>query len=80
MQFVEPPASAAVGERIVVEGCVGAPEAVVNPSKKNNAWTACAPLLRTNADRVACFGGKPLVAEKSGQACTAPTVTEGPIS
>ena len=79
-QFVDPPASAAVGERLIVSELPGEPEAEVNPAKKNNAWTACVPLLKTNGDRVATFNGHVLRAQHSGEPCIAPSVADGPIS
>ncbi len=78
MQFVDPPADAPIGSRVTPDGFDSAPEAEVNPGKKNNAWTSCVPLLRTNENRVATFNGAVLLAV--GKPCTAPTVANGPIS
>ncbi len=79
-QFIDPPADAVIGERLMVDGFEGLPEAEVNPAKKANPWTACVSLLKTDASKVACFDGKPLRASVCGVACTAPTVAEGLIS
>jgi aminoacyl tRNA synthase complex-interacting multifunctional protein 1 len=66
-KLVLPPAEAKIGERIIVQGLeddfknAPEPQQVNAKKKKNNVWKDLAPLLRTNADGVACFDGKPLV-------------------
>ena len=79
-QFVDPPAEARIGERVIVAGSTGEPDVEVNPAKKVNPWVACVPHLATDAGRVAAFKGQPLIAAECGGRCTAPTVAGGPIS
>lgn len=38
-QFADPPAGAAVGERLTLEGYEGEPDAQVNPGAKKNPWS-----------------------------------------
>lgn len=58
VELVEPPAGAAVGERVFVEGYPGEPDEQLNPKKK--IWEAVYPDLATSSERVACYKGKPL--------------------
>ena len=82
VEFVEPPAGARVGERVACAAIpAGAPwpvPEVINPAKEPNAWAAVAPLLRTDAARVACFDGQPLTT--SAGACVAPRFANAPVS
>eukprot|EP01124_Arcella_intermedia_P028708 TRINITY_DN589_c0_g1_i1.p1 TRINITY_DN589_c0_g1~~TRINITY_DN589_c0_g1_i1.p1 ORF type:complete len:426 (+),score=101.94 TRINITY_DN589_c0_g1_i1:5-1282(+) len=65
VEIVDPPAGSQPGDRITVEGEEGEPDAPINLSDKKNAFTtALQPLLKTNADGVACFKDKPLLAPK----------------
>lgn len=59
VQFVEPPADAAIGERITVEGYDGEP-ATENQVIKKKMLDAIFPDLKTNAAGVACYKGVPL--------------------
>lgn len=55
----DPPAGAAIGERVTVEGFSGEPDEQLNPKKK--IFEQVQPDLATNADLVACFKGVPLM-------------------
>jgi aminoacyl tRNA synthase complex-interacting multifunctional protein 1 len=59
VQFVDPPADAQVGERIVVEGFDGEP-ATENQVLKKKMLDAIFPDLKTNAEGVATYKGVPL--------------------
>lgn len=81
VEFVDPPEGAAVGERITIAGFAEsrdkAPD-LVNPAKKGNPWSAFAPELLTNSERIACYRGIPLAT--SAGPCVAPTQANAPIS
>ena len=81
VQFVEPPAGAAVGERVTCDLIPAhapwpVPE-VINPAKEPNAWASVAGGLQTNGDRAACFSGH--VLRTSAGPCTA-SFANAPIS
>jgi len=59
VQFVEPPDGAEIGERVMVEGFDGEP-ATENQVIKKKMMDAIFPDLKTNADGVATYKGKPL--------------------
>ncbi len=59
-EFVEPPADAAVGERIIVEGFNGDP-ATENQIQKKKMLKKIFPDLKTNEDGVAMYKGLPLM-------------------
>ncbi|KAI3430770.1 hypothetical protein D9Q98_009182 [Chlorella vulgaris] len=60
VELVEPPAGAAIGERLSVEGFdCSQPDEQLNPKKK--VWEAVQPDLATNELRVACYRGLPLL-------------------
>jgi len=40
VEFAEPPADSKAGDRLTCAGFEGEADAVVNPMKKNNPWTA----------------------------------------
>jgi len=67
--FVEPPADAAIGERVMVDGFDGEP-ATENQVIKKKMLDAIFPDLRTDSDGVASYKGVPLTAG-TGK-CTAP--------
>lgn len=77
VEFVEPPEGAPVGERIHFEGLVGEPITPAQVSKKK-VWEACSPLMRTDANRVACVDGVPFMT--SAGPCIAPTVANGSVN
>jgi len=59
VELVNPPADTAPGTVVTVQGITPKPDAQLNPKK--NPWDNVQPLLKTNADGVACFDGTPLV-------------------
>lgn len=59
VQFVEPPAGAAIGERVMVEGYEGEP-ATENQVIKKKMLDQIFPDLRTNSEGIASYKGKPL--------------------
>jgi len=77
VEFVDPPEGAPVGERIHFEGLVGEPVTPAQVQKKK-VWEACAPLMRTDANRVACADGVPFMT--SAGPCIAPTVANGSVN
>jgi len=60
VELVEPPADAALGERVSVEGFIGEADDVLNPKKK--VWETVQPDLATDGQRRACWRGVPLMA------------------
>lgn len=74
VEILRPPASAQIGERVVVPGYEGKPDDVL---KKKNVWESVQPLLRTDDQRRACFRGIPWAIR--GEAVYAETVTNGVI-
>ncbi len=75
VKFVEVPASAQVGDRVVVEGAgVGpvVPPLVPNQIAKKKVFETCAPDLVTDAEGVCRFKGAPFTIAGSGGVCTAP--------
>ena len=76
--LVDPPAGAVIGERLMIDGLTGEP-AKPNQVKKKKMWEAVAVDLKTNADRVACWQGKPLKC-KNGGVCITPTIAGFNIS
>ncbi len=77
-EFVDPPAGAQIGERLMIDGLTGEP-AKPNQVKKKKMWEKVAAELKTNSDRVACWQGKPLKC-KNGGVCTTPSIAGMPIS
>ena len=59
-EFVEPPADAAIGERVFVEGFEGDP-ATENQIGKKKMLDIVFPDLKTNGDGIAAFKGVPLM-------------------
>ena len=78
VEFVDPPAGAKPGDRVVVEGHEG-PVATPAKMKKKKIWPAMAIDLKTNADKVATYKGIPLKVGDLG-VCSAPSVVDGPIN
>jgi methionyl-tRNA synthetase len=72
---LDPPAGAAIGERVTVEGYPGPPDEQLNPKKK--IFEAVAAELATDGARVACYRGVPLMT--AAGPCLAPTVAGGAI-
>ena len=81
VEFVDPPPEAEVGERILPETFEGGSAPLgANQVKKKKVWEEVAPVLATDGDRVATFGGVALVGERCGKACRAPSLPNAPIS
>jgi methionyl-tRNA synthetase len=59
VELCEPPAGAAIGERVTVEGYSGEPDEQLNPKKK--VFEQVQPDLQTNNDLLACYKGVPLM-------------------
>jgi aminoacyl tRNA synthase complex-interacting multifunctional protein 1 len=59
VRFIEPPADAVIGERVVVKGFDGEP-ATENQVIKKKMLEVIFPDLKTNADGVPCYKGVPL--------------------
>ena len=75
-ELVEPPAEAAVGERIFVEGFSG--DALgANQVKKQKAWRNLKPQLSTTGDRIAAWEGRALCTSKGP--CTVKSLINAPL-
>ncbi|WIA39334.1 hypothetical protein OEZ86_005446 [Tetradesmus obliquus] len=59
VELLEPPAGAAIGERVTVEGFSQQPDEQLNPKKK--VFEQVQPDLLTSAELVACYKGVPLM-------------------
>jgi len=75
VEFVEPPAGAANGTRVAVEGFPGEPDEVLNPKKK--VFEAVQPDLLTSEELVACYKGQPLRTPEG--VCTVKSIAGGTI-
>ncbi|CAN1334377.1 Probable methionine--tRNA ligase [Linum perenne] len=75
VELVEPPESAAVGERVKFAGFEGEPDEVLNPKKK--VWETLQVDFKTNSDLVACFKDIPFTT--SGGECKVGTISNGTI-
>ncbi|XP_061714171.1 aminoacyl tRNA synthase complex-interacting multifunctional protein 1 [Cydia pomonella] len=64
VEVLVPPSGAVPGDLVSCEGYPREPEAQLNPKKK--IFETCAPDLKTNADKVACYKGTPLVVPGKG--------------
>lgn len=73
--MVEPPKSAAVGERVTFPGFDGKPDDVLNPKK--GVWETLQVDLHSNADRVACYKDTPFTT--SDGVCTVSSIGGGSI-
>lgn len=77
VEFVDPPAGAVPGERLVPLGQIpdGAPfpvPEIINVAKEGNPWTAVANNFGTNEEKIACWNGFPLMTQAGP--CSAPTL------
>lgn len=73
--MVEPPADAAVGERVTFAGHSGETEASL--SGKSKVWEKLAADLRSNGDLVACYQDVPFMT--SAGVCKVQTIANGEI-
>lgn len=80
--MVAAPAGTSVGERLVLEGedwKSAAPEANVDPKKKNSTWSKVASLLSTNAAKEFVFNGAQRFVSSVGPAAS-PSIANGIVS
>ncbi|XP_028178690.1 aminoacyl tRNA synthase complex-interacting multifunctional protein 1 isoform X1 [Ostrinia furnacalis] len=64
VEVLIPPSEAVPGDLVSCEGYPREPEAQLNPKKK--IFETCAPDLKTNDEKVACYKGNPLVIPGKG--------------
>lgn len=64
VEVLVPPNGAAPGDLVTCEGYPREPEAQLNPKKK--IFETCAPDLKTNDEKVACYKNNPLVVPGKG--------------
>jgi methionyl-tRNA synthetase len=75
VELVEPPESAAVGERVIFAGYSGEPEASL--SGKSKTWEKLAAELHSNGELVACYKDVPFTT--SAGVCKVKTIANGEI-
>ncbi len=73
--MVDPPESAAVGERVTFPGFEGEPDDVLNPKKK--VWETLQVDLQTNTDLVACYKDIPFTT--SAGVCKVASIQSGSV-
>ncbi|KAI8421831.1 hypothetical protein MSG28_009779 [Choristoneura fumiferana] len=73
VEVLIPPSGAQPGDMVSCEGYPREPEAVLNPKKK--IFETCAPDLKTNSDKIACYKGTPLTVPGKGP-IVAPTLKD----
>lgn len=79
VEFVCPPESAKIGDRVVCAGFEGEP-ATENQVVKKKILNAVFPDLKVNADGVAVYKDVPLTTATGGEVCRAETLNDVPIS
>jgi methionine--tRNA ligase beta chain len=77
VELVEPPADAAIGERVFVEGLSGDPVSSTQVKKKKT-WEAVAKELRTGEGGIATWGGKTI--KTAAGPCKVASLVGAPIS
>ncbi|PWA40939.1 methionine--tRNA ligase [Artemisia annua] len=75
VELVEPPAAAAIGERVTFCGFNGEPDDVLNPKKK--VWETLQVDLHTDKDLVACYKDLPFTT--SAGVCKVISISDGTI-
>lgn len=75
VELVEPPAGAAIGERVYVEGFPGEPDEQLNPKKK--IWETVQPDLWSNSECMVCYQGRLLVTPQG--TCRVTSIAGGSI-
>lgn len=75
VELVEPPESAAVGERVTFAGYSGEPEASLNA--KSKTWEKLSADLHSNGELVACYKDVPLTT--SAGVCKVKSIASGEI-
>lgn len=78
VEFVDPPASASPGERIVGLGINTLPLSAKQCDKKK-AFEILSSTLIVDSEGIACWNGVRLVALSSGEVCSTPTLRDCPI-
>ncbi|RVE54034.1 hypothetical protein evm_001437 [Chilo suppressalis] len=73
VEVLIPPNGAIPGDLVTCEGYPRTPEVQLNPKKK--IFETCAPDLKTNREKVACYKGSPLIVLGKGP-IIAPTLTD----
>jgi aminoacyl tRNA synthase complex-interacting multifunctional protein 1 len=73
VEVLIPPTGAVPGDLVSCDGYPREPEAQLNPKKK--IFETCAPDLKTNGDKVACYKGSPLIVTGKGP-IIAPTLKD----
>lgn len=75
VELVEPPQSAAVGERVTFPGFEGEPDDVLNPKKK--VWETLQVDLRTDSELVALYKDVPFTT--TAGICKVSSICDGSI-
>lgn len=78
VEFVDPPAGSAIGERVIIDGTEADADEKINPQKKKNPWKDVVPELSTDGDKQACYAGKPL--RTAAGVCTVPSLDGATLS
>ena len=77
VELVSPPADAAVGERVFIDGLSGEPVSSTQVKKKK-VWESVSKGLKTEEGGVATWDGKEI--KTSGGVCAAASLVGAPIS
>lgn len=75
VELVEPPESAAIGERVTFPGFEGEPDDVLNPKKK--VWETLQVDLHSDKDLIACYKDLPFTT--SAGVCKVSSISDGSI-
>jgi len=73
VEILSPPAGSEPGDVVEFDGYTRNPDPVLNPKKK--VFEGCAPDLKTNSNKVACYKGVPFVVPGKGEVVSQ-TLTE----
>lgn len=75
VEMVDPPASAAVGERVTFSGYSGEPDSII--SAKSKVWEKVQLDMHTDAELVACYKDVPFMT--SAGVCKVSSIANGII-
>lgn len=75
MELVDPPSSAAVGERVTFPGYSGEPDGIL--SAKSKVWEKVQVDLQSNSELVACYKDVPFTT--SAGVCKVSSIANGAI-
>lgn len=75
VELVDPPSSAAVGERVTFPGCSGEPDGIL--SAKSKVWEKVQVDLQSNSELVACYKDVPFTT--SAGVCKVSSIANGAI-